>query len=931
MSRLCSRLVWLLLSAVLLYVNSTAAADAPKLKLEKGDHVVLVGNTLAERMQYFGGFETLLHRRFPELELVVRNLGWSADEITLRPRSKDFRDHGHTLADHKPNVLLAFFGFNESFAGEKGLAKFEADLEGFLKTPQAIDQFTSARSQWDKTVDKDVDLAKLETLRQIVLVTPLAHENLNDPSLPDGVARNKDLQLYAEAIKRVAAKHQVLVVDLFAISQQLVTAGAEKKLTMNGVHLNEHGDMVIGAALDHALFGATPEGTSQVDLARLKAEVNEKNLQFFYDYRAINGFYIYGGRKQPFGVVNFPAEFAKLRKMIAVRDRRIWDVAQGKQVSEKPDDSGTGEFTKIETNFKNAVSLTSPEAAAKMFELPEGYAVNLFASEQDFPALANPVQFAFDAKGRLWVTTMESYPMYLPGTPVDDKILILEDTDGDGRADKETVFADKLHVPTGIEFGKGGVFVAQQPNILFLKDTDGDDRADVRELVMHGFDSADSHHSISAFTYDQGGALYFEEGTFHHTQVETPYGPRRCANAGVFRWEPRTWRFDVFVSYGFANPWGHVVDSWGQNFVADASPGANYFGAAFSGDVDYPNKHGNLKQFLTKQWRPTAGCELVSSRNFPDEAQGNYLLNNCIGFQGVLQYKMRDDASGFAADPVDPLLKSTDVNFRPVDIEFGPDGALYVCDWFNPLVGHMQHNLRDPNRDHKHGRIWRIVYTKKPLVTAPKIAGEPIPVLLALLKNEPEERTRYRVRTELWNRPTQDVITELKSWTAGLDAKDADYEHHLLEALWLHQAHDVVDEAFLAKMLKSPEPKARAAATRVLCYWRDRVKEPLVLLQQQVNDEHPRVRLEAVRALSFFHNQEALDVAVESLIYDQDDYLKYTLDETMKTLERRVKGFTTIADNPTEREKKSRDAEKKRGQPESVAPVVPRAGTGKAK
>ena len=930
MTRLRLRSAWLFLCAASFYVNSTAAADEPKLKLEKGDHVVLVGNTLAERMQYFGGFETLLHRRFPELELVVRNLGWSADELTLRPRSKDFRDHGHTLADHKPNVLLAFFGFNESFAGEKGVAKFETDLDAFLTTPQAIDQFTSARSQWDKTADKEVDLAKLESLRQIVLVTPLAHENLDDPSLPDGTARNKDLHLYADAMKRIAAKRQVPVVDLFALSQRLFAANADKKHTLNGVHLNEHGDAVIGAALDEALFGAPPT-SSNADLARLKAEVNEKNLQFFYDYRAINGFYIYGGRKQPFGVVNFPAEFAKLRKMIAVRDRRVWDVAQGKAVSDQPDDSGTGEFTKIETNFKNAVSLTSPDEAAKKFELPEGYAVNLFASEQDFPALANPVQFAFDARGRLWVTTMESYPMYLPGTPVDDKILILEDTDGDGRADKETVFADKLHVPTGIEFGKGGVFVSQQPNILFLKDTDGDDRADVRELVMHGFDSADSHHSISAFTYDQGGALYFEEGTFHHTQVETPYGPRRCANAGVFRWEPRTWRFDVFVSYGFANPWGHVVDSWGQNFVADASPGANYFGTAFSGDVDYPNKHGNLKQFLTKQWRPTAGCELVSSRNFPDEAQGNYLLNNCIGFQGVLQYKMREEASGFAADPVDPLLKSTDPNFRPVDIEFGPDGALYVCDWFNPLVGHMQHNLRDPNRDHKHGRIWRIAYTKKPLVKAPKIAGEPISALLALLKNEPEERTRYRVRTELWNRPTTDVMTELKSWTAGLDPKDANYEHHLLEALWLHQAHDVVDEAFLAKMLKSPEPKARAAATRVLCYWRDRVKEPLALLQQQVNDEHPRVRLEAVRALSFFYNQEALDIVVESLIYDQDDYLKYTLDETMKTLERRVKGFTTIADNPTEREKKSLEAEKKRGQPESVAPVVPRVGTGKAK
>lgn len=152
-----------------------------------------------------------------------------------------------------------------------------------------------------------------------MLVTPLAHENLNDPSLPDGTARNIDLKLYADAMKRVAAKHQVPVVDLFSASQRLIQAAGDKGLTINGVHLSEHGDAVIGAAMDEALFGAPAESSSKVDLARLKAEVNEKNLQFFYDYRAINGFYIYGGRKQPFGVVNFPAEFAKLRKMIAVR------------------------------------------------------------------------------------------------------------------------------------------------------------------------------------------------------------------------------------------------------------------------------------------------------------------------------------------------------------------------------------------------------------------------------------------------------------------------------------------------------------------------------------------------------------------------------------------------------------------------------------
>jgi hypothetical protein len=498
---------------------------------------------------------------------------------------------------------------------------------------------------------------------------------------------------------------------------------------------------------------------------------------------------------------------------------------------------------------------------------------------------------SFDTKGRLWVCTMPSYPMYLPGTPVNDQLLILEDTNGDGKADKRTVFADKLHVPTGFEFAEGGVYIAQQPNLLFLKDTNGDDKADVRELVLHGFDSADSHHSISAFTLDQGGAMYFQEGTFHHSQIESPYGPVRLKNAGVFRFEPRTWKLSVFVSYGFANPWGHYVDKWGQNLVADASGGANYFGTAFSGDVDYPHKHGGLQEFLKKQWRPTSGCELVSSRNFPEEVQGNYLLNNCIGFHGTLQYRMKDAGSGFSADPVEPLIQASDTNFRPVDLEFGPDGALYLVDWFNPLIGHMQHSLRDPKRDTTHGRIWRITYTKNPLVSPPKIAGEPINALLDLLKVY-EDRTRYRARIELRDRKTEDVVAELKKWTAGLDKSDKNYWLYMCEALWIYQSHDVVNEELLKTLLRCEDFHARAAATRVLCYWRDRVKAPLDLLRVQATDEHPRVRLEAVRACSFFRGADvptAQEIVLESTLLDQDYYLKYVTNETTQTLDRRAK------------------------------------------
>lgn len=860
-----------------------------KLSLKKGDKIVLLGNTLAERMQQYGNFETLLHSRFPDLELVVRDLGWSADELTLRPRSKNFKDHGHTLADHKPTIILAFFGFNESFAGPAGVKKFESDLASFLKKPHAIDQYKTGRGNWDSTPEKNVDPNEVNTLRQIVLVSPIAHENVGRPGYPDGVKNNENLKLYTDAMGRVAAENKAVFVDLFTPSLAKMQAAGNKKLTINGIHLNEEGDQAVAQILDQSLFGARPSGAA--DLAKLKAEVNEKNLQFWYDYRAVNGFYIYGDRKNPFGVVNFPDEFAKLRKMIANRDQRVWAVAQGKAVPAVIDDSNTGELKPIPTNMKGAVTLTTPQESQQKMKVADGYEVNLFASEIEFPDLENPVQLSFDAKGRLFVCTMPSYPMYLPGVPVNDKILILEDTNKDGKADNCKTFADKLHVPTGLEIGDGGVYVAQQPNLMFLKDTNGDDKADVRENVLHGFDSADSHHSISAFCWDPGGALYFEEGTFHHTQVETPYGPERCVNAGVFRWEPRTGKFDVFVSYGFANPWGHTFDKWGQNFVADASGGDNFWGAAFSGDVDYPHKHGGLKKFLTKQWRPTSGCELVSSRNFPEEAQGNYLLNNCIGFQGVLQYKMKDDKSGFAADPVEPLLQSSDPNFRPVDLEFGPDGALYIVDWFNPLVGHMQHNLRDPNRDKKHGRIWRVRYTKKPLVEEAKIAGEPIPAVVDLLKAY-EDRTRYRARIELRSRDTKEVLAALDKWLAAQDKNDAEYPHHQLEALWMHQQHDVVNEALLKELLKSKDYRVRAAATRVLCYWRDRVKEPLELLRAQVNDDHPRVRLEAVRALSFFEGKDAqlaLEVSVESLVHPQDDYLTYTMKETTNTLERRAK------------------------------------------
>ena len=171
---------------------------------------------------------------------------------------------------------------------------------------------------------------------------------------------------------------------------------------------------------------------------------------------------------------------------------------------------------------------------------------------------------------------------------MDDKLLILEDTNGDGKADKCTVFADDLHNPTGFEFWNGGVLVAQQPDLLFLKDTNGDDKDDVKEIILHGLDSADTHHTINSFTFDPGGALYFQEGIFHHTQVETPWGRSAPDDGGVFRYEPRTQKFETYVSFGFANPHGHVFDRWGQDIVFDGTGGQPYYGPSFSTKKYFP-------------------------------------------------------------------------------------------------------------------------------------------------------------------------------------------------------------------------------------------------------------------------------------------------------------------------------------------------------
>lgn len=286
--------------------------------------------------------------------------------------------------------------------------------------------------------------------------------------------------------------------------------------------------------------------------------------------------------------------------------------------------------------------VTNPPSTDQ-FILQEGYEIELFASELDFP-IANPVTLTFDPQGRMWVASMPSYPHYTPGKLPNDKIVILEDTDRNGKADKHTVFADSLYLPLGFELGDGGVYVTQAPDLVFLEDTDGDGKADSKKNLLHGFGTEDAHHAISAYTWGPDGALYMHEGTFLHSQIETPYGPVRGAYGNTWRYEPRTMKLEPYVSYPYANPWGNVFMRNGTHLIGDVSTGRNYFATPLTVATEYPRKHTEMRDFLTSNIKPkTCGHEIISSRHFPESAQGNIysILLWVFRASGNIKYQKR--------------------------------------------------------------------------------------------------------------------------------------------------------------------------------------------------------------------------------------------------------------------------------------------------
>ncbi len=882
-----------------------AAPLTAQVEFKSGDSIAILGGSLADRSQHFGWLEAMLAQAHADKDLTFRNLAFAGDEVHTWHRIDDFGTRDEWLAKVKADVIFAFYGYNESFKGYEGIEEFKKNLAKFIDDAKA--QNYSGKGG-----------------PRIVLFSPIALQKLANPSLPPVEEKNTNLQNYTAAMSEVAAAKGVAFVDLFQPTAKGLPAGA----TLDGLYITSAGDLAIAAAAFKTLTG---QDAPQVD-EKLRQAVVDKNWEWHQRYRTVDGYNVYGGRsglaytagvggfkqnektpEKPY-VSNFQVmqqEMAQRDVKTANRDQRVHAIAKGGDLEVKddnlppvepvptnmPNPEEGKEFNKVPmTGMKftpeGLVAIPDAREAIQDIQPEKGLKIQLFADEKKFPELVNPVQMAWDTRGRLWVSAWLNYPERSPTSTKGDSLLVFEDTDGDGEADKCTTFADDLNCPTGFNFYKDGVIVMQSPNLVYIEDTDGDGRGDKRTILLMGLCAADSHHETNALNYDCGGAIYPSDGVFHRTQVETLYGPVRNTNGCIYRFDLNNRKLERFTTDATVNPHGKIWDRWGNAYFTDATGNVNTFAEASSCYLP-PEGGGSakLKPFWNRPARPSPGNHLISSRHFPEDWQNNFLNTNVISFQGIWRVPLEQDGAGMKGETEFELVKADPAvhpTFRPSAISVGPDGALYFCDWANAIIGHMQHHLRDPNRDQKHGRIYKLTYEGRPLIEPKKIHGESIENLLELLK-EWEDNVRQRAKIELAKHEPLKVAAAAKAWAAALDKNDPEYEHHRLEALWTHQWVDVVDIDLLKQVLASPEPRARAAATRVLCYWRDRVPGALDLLQTAVNDADMRVRMHAVRALSFYQPtpdaEKALEIAYDALKHPADDYIDHVFSECRKGLQ----------------------------------------------
>lgn len=530
-----------------------------------------------------------------------------------------------------------------------------------------------------------------------------------------------------------------------------------------------------------------------------------------------------------------------------------------------------------------------PDEAQKKFSVPEGFEVRLFAAE---PEVINPVAMSWDERGRLWVVELYEYPLGAPkGAKGRDRVKIYEDTDGDGRADKVKVFADGLNLATGVLLGYGGVFVGQAPHLLFFEDTNGDDAADKQTIVKTGFGLEDRHELLNSFTWGPDGQLYMTHGVFTYSSVKNPDDPDDdgvTMTAAVARYHPRTKKFEV-VSEGTSNPWGVDFDRAGNAFVSACvidhlfhmAPGGLYVRQA--GNPPHPFAYELLPSIVDhKHFRAAyAGVQVYEADQYPAEYRGAIFMGN-IHDSSIHQDKLTPNGSSFKASFTQDFVRANDGWFRPVSTQIGPDGALWIMDWYDKYPCYQNANADPEGVDRERGRIWRVVYTGNEKGKAVRPAPEGLDLgklkSLELVKtlehpNVWHRRMAQRILSERRDSGARAALVELARSGAKLEAR--------LFALWTLHSAELLDEVALNTAANDQEAPVRAWAARLTGERRSVSEAAGERLFQLAGDQDPSVRLAVATALRQY-TSGSLTVNTPPPVTVEDDSVSRILVELIR-------------------------------------------------
>jgi putative membrane-bound dehydrogenase-like protein len=507
----------------------------------------------------------------------------------------------------------------------------------------------------------------------------------------------------------------------------------------------------------------------------------------------------------------------------------------------------------------------SPDDAQRKFTVPEGFEVRLFASE---PMVINPVAMTWDERGRLWVLELYEYPLGAkPGEKGRDQVKVLEDTDNDGRADKVTVFADGLNLASGLALGNGGVYVGQAPHLFFFKDTNGDDKADEKQIVLTGFGLEDRHELLNGFNWGPDGALHMTHGVFTISKVKDPYRPEEAEvlmTAAVARFFPKTKKFEI-VAEGASNQWGVDWDAAGNPFVSACvidhlfhmAPGGIFVRQA--GNPPFPYAYQLLPSIVDHKHHMAAyaGVQVYQGNQYPSEYKGTILMGN-IHDSAVHQDRLTANGSTFKASFIRDFVRANDGWFRPVSTQVGPDGCVWIMDWYDKYPCYQNANADPEGVDREHGRIWRVVYTGEK--SGAKVPSHPDGMNLAKLSDE--ELARTLKHANIWQRRmAQRVLSDrartgqelaairpiLKELFAASETPET-----RMAALWTAFSTGVLTEEDLDNVASSDLASARAWAARFSGERGDQTEQVYRRLYKLSSDSDASVKLAVATTLRQF-------------------------------------------------------------------------------